>query len=380
MLSQAAMAMQAEHDHHAILELAADYLERMVPYDKISVYHADTDSGRFRPVLSRSLKDPGSSETVMGYSFGIGVGITGWAFALGTPQRVNDADAHPASRHVPGTANVDESMLLIPLICGDSRLGMLNLVRFRRDAFEASDLTVADLMAHIVAPAWRNAELYAEQAQYAVTDSLTGLLNTRWLREASHRELAMAERTGTPMAVLMIDLDNFKQINDSCGHAAGDAALRSVARNLLVRVRSEDAVVRYGGEEFALILRDCGLAGARRVAQKIRKGLAVIELPVESTVPIVTASVGIALFPEHGRTVGQLLGAADAAMYTAKRRGKDRAAVARSLGSRAVDSGRDQKAELRPTGRRIAATTPEPRTATSPRRAEMRTSKPASSA
>ncbi|MGA7172673.1 MAG: diguanylate cyclase [Candidatus Dormiibacterota bacterium] len=326
-LSQAARAFQSENDPNSILELAADYLDRVVPADGISIYAADWDSGRFRPILARSLKDPTYAGAVMDHSFALGTGLTGWAFDMGAPQRVNDADAHPAAGHVPGTTTEDESMLLIPLVSGDYRLGMLNMVRFRKDAFPAYDLTVAGLVAHMAAAAWRNVQLYAEQVQYAITDSLTGLLNTRWLRDAAGRELAIAERSETSLAILMLDLDNFKHVNDSCGHAAGDAILRSVGRTLQRSVRAEDAAVRYGGEEFVLILRGCDLPAARRVAREIRHGLAEIALPPQCTVPRVTASIGVALFPKHGRTIGQLLGVADAAMYSAKRRGRDRVAV-----------------------------------------------------
>ena len=326
-LSQAASGFQAESDPSSILELAADYLDRVVPCDGISIYQADWDSGRFRPLLARSLKDPTYAAAVMDHSFSLGTGLTGWAFDMGGPQRVNDADAHPAAGHVPGTVTEDESMLLIPLVSGDYRLGMLNMVRFRKDGFLATDLTVAGLVAHMAAAAWRNVELYAEQVQYAITDSLTGLLNTRWLRDAAGRELAIAERSESTLAILMIDLDNFKLVNDSCGHAAGDATLRSVGRTLQRSVRAEDAAVRYGGEEFVLILRGCELPAARRVAREIRRALAEIPMPEHSAVPRVTASIGVALFPKHGRTIGQLLGVADAAMYSAKRRGRDRLAV-----------------------------------------------------
>ncbi|MGH7667670.1 MAG: diguanylate cyclase [Candidatus Dormibacteria bacterium] len=326
-LSEAAQSFQSENDPHSILELAADYLERVVPADGVSIYAADWDSGRFRPLLARSLKDPTYAGAVMDHSFSLGTGLTGWAFDMGAPQRVNDADAHPAAGHVPGTVTEDESMLLIPLVSGDYRLGMLNMVRFRKDGFLAYDLTVAGLVAHMAAAAWRNVQLYAEQVQYAITDSLTGLLNTRWLRDASGRELAIAERSSTTLAILMIDLDNFKHVNDSCGHATGDAILRNVGRTLQQSVRAEDAAVRYGGEEFVLILRGCDLRAARRVSRQIRRGLAEISLPPQSTVPRVTASIGVALFPKHGPTIGQLLAVADAAMYTAKRRGRDRVAV-----------------------------------------------------
>ncbi len=327
-LVHAARSFQAEHDHQVILEMAADHLGRLVPADGLAVYEADWDSLRFRPLLAHSASEPSYVTGVMGHSFPIGSGITGWAFDLGTPQMVNDADSHPAAGHVPGTGAEDESMLLIPLVAGDHRLGILNLARFRRDAFVPEDLTMASLVGHMAAAAWRNAQLYAEQLQHAITDPLTGLLNTRWLRDAGRRELAAAERSGHAMVLMMIDLDSFKMVNDSCGHGAGDNVLRAVGGVLQAVVRAEDAAVRYGGEEFVLLLPDCGLGGARRVANEVRRQLVQIPLPAECTLSKVTASIGLASFPIQGRTVGQLLGAADAAMYAAKRSGGDRVVAA----------------------------------------------------
>ncbi|NNM97352.1 MAG: diguanylate cyclase [Candidatus Dormibacteraeota bacterium] len=321
----AARSFQAEHDPVVVLETAADHLGRLVPSDGLAVYEADWDSLRFRPILARSLSEPSYQTGVMGHNFPIGSGITGWAFDLGTPQLVNDADSHPAAGHVPGTTNDDESMLLVPLVAGDHRLGILSLVRFRRDAFTSDDLNMASLVGHMAAAAWRNAQLYSEQLQHAITDPLTGLLNTRWLRDAGRRELAAAERSSGPLVLMMIDLDRFKAINDSCGHGAGDNVLRAVGQALQDSVRAEDAAVRYGGEEFVLLLPSSDVAGARRVAKEIRRRLALIPLPPACAVTRVTASIGMATFPTHGRTVGQLLGAADAAMYTAKRRGGNRA-------------------------------------------------------
>jgi two-component system cell cycle response regulator len=177
----------------------------------------------------------------------------------------------------------------------------------------------------MAAAAWRNAQLYSEQLQHAITDPLTGLLNTRWLRDAGRRELVLAERSGRQLMLLMIDLDKFKKLNDSCGHAAGDTVLRAVALELQRAIRAEDAAVRYGGEEFVLLLHDAGPEGAARVVRQLRSRLARIPLPPGSAIPKVTASFGIAAFPDHGRTVTKLLQEADSAMYAAKRRGGNRA-------------------------------------------------------
>ncbi|HVD03537.1 MAG TPA: diguanylate cyclase [Candidatus Dormibacteraeota bacterium] len=327
-LGHAARSLQAEHDPGVILELAADHLARMVPYDGLTIYQADWDALRFRPLLARSEAERSYVEGVMGHTFAIGTGVTGWAFDLGTPQIVNDADAHPAAGHLPGTSVDDESMLLIPLVAGDHRLGIMNLVRFRTDAFAISDLTTATLMGHMTAAAWRNAQLYAEQLQHAITDPLTGLLNTRWLRDSARRELALAERQQRDLMLLMVDLDQFKLVNDSCGHGAGDAVLRAVGRALQEAVRAEDAAIRYGGEEFVVLLHDAGPEGATRVWRELQRRLAEIPLPPECPLKRVTASAGLARYPDHGRTISQLLGAADAAMYSVKRLGGNEVASA----------------------------------------------------
>ncbi len=327
-LGHAARSFQAEQDPQQVLETAADQLERLVPCDGLAMYQADWDALRFRPLLARSPVEDSYVAGVMGHTFPIGAGITGWAFDLGSPQLISDADSHPAAGHVPGTAPDDESMLVIPMVAGDHRLGVVNVTRFRRDAFTAEELTMASLVVHMAAAAWRNAQLYSEQLQHAITDPLTGLLNTRWLRDAGRRELALAERSGRKLMLLMVDLDKFKLLNDSCGHAAGDAALRAVALELQHAVRAEDAAVRYGGEEFVLLLHNAGVEGAARVARQLRNRLARIPLPQGAAIPKVTASIGIAAFPDHGRTVSKLLGEADAAMYTAKRQGGNRAVMA----------------------------------------------------
>ncbi|MGC8473439.1 MAG: diguanylate cyclase [Candidatus Dormibacteria bacterium] len=324
-LGHAARSFQGEQDPQQVLETAADQLERLVPSDGLAIYQADWDALRFRPLLARSSAEPAYVAGVMGHSFSLSAGITGWAFDLGAPQLISDADSHPAAGHVPGTAPDDESMLVIPMVAGDHRIGVVNVTRFRRDAFSAQELTMATLIVHMAAAAWRNAQLYSEQLQHAITDPLTGLLNTRWLRDAGRRELALAERSGRQLMLLMIDLDKFKKLNDSCGHAAGDAVLRAVALELQRSIRAEDAAVRYGGEEFVLLLHDAGPEGARRVARQLRTRLARIPLPPGSAIPRVTASVGIAAFPDHGRTVDKLLQEADSAMYAAKRRGGNRA-------------------------------------------------------
>ncbi|TMB90554.1 MAG: diguanylate cyclase, partial [Chloroflexi bacterium] len=120
-----------------------------------------------------------------------------------------------------------ESLLAVPLVAGNQRLGMIDLWRDGLDAFNEEELERCALFGFITAVALRNAQMYEELEQIALTDALTGLFNIRWWRDMGARLTAQSRRTGAGLAVLMVDLDHFKQINDSAGHAAGDRALRA---------------------------------------------------------------------------------------------------------------------------------------------------------
>ncbi|MBV9823561.1 MAG: GGDEF domain-containing protein [Actinobacteria bacterium] len=158
----------------------------------------------------------------------------------------------------------------------------------------------------------------------ATTDSKTGLLNAAAWQELSQRELLRAQRDGSPCAVLLLDLDHFKQVNDTVGHLAGDAALRAVGDVLKRELRGYDAVARFGGEEFVIFLDDLGGAAAWQVAERVLgriRGLTAGDATVRCSL---TGSIGMAAYPEHGQTLTELMEQADGALYAAKRAGRDR--------------------------------------------------------
>ena len=157
-----------------------------------------------------------------------------------------------------------------------------------------------------------------------MTDPLTSLYNNRWLRDAGERDLASVARDHTSLALLLLDIDHFKTVNDSSGHAAGDLVLQRVATRLRGSVRTEDAVVRYGGEEFVVLLRRCGAAEAVTIAEALRTAVRQVALPADCPLEQLTVSIGIAAYPEDGTDLDLLLGAADRAMYTSKHTGRDR--------------------------------------------------------
>ncbi len=329
-LSSAALALQAEHDPQRILAVIAEQLSLVVPVDDLSIYEADHANQQF---VAAFATGPQVSE-IMADSFPLTAGLNGWAFALGIPQNLANAGAHPAALIIPNTPFEHESLLLIPLVAGDHKLGMLNCRRMGLNRFTDEDLEAASLFGHTAAAAWHNAQLYEELARRAMTDGLTGLFNSRWLREAGEREIADCRRRGTSLSIVLVDLDHFKQINDTGGHAAGDVVLQRVAEELRRTTRAGDAAVRLGGEEFILILGDSDAEGALRVAGDLRRALANVPIPAACAgIDQITASIGVASFPQHAEVLEDLVRAADVAMYGAKAEGRDRVKVALDAGA-----------------------------------------------
>jgi diguanylate cyclase (GGDEF)-like protein len=162
----------------------------------------------------------------------------------------------------------------------------------------------------------------------SIRDPLTGLFNRRYMEESLEREIARATRSATPVAVLILDLDHFKAINDTCGHAAGDHVLRELGAILRFRSRTEDVAARHGGEEFLLMLPGMDKIDAVQRAEELRIAISEIQLLEDGIdLPKVTVSIGVAVFPDHGYTAEDLLRSVDRALYKAKNAGRDRVAL-----------------------------------------------------
>lgn len=331
-LSDAASALQSEHDPMRILGVMAEHMSRVVPVSEMAIFVADYETHRFIPVLA--LGD--DRDEILANGFSLDAGLTGWAFATGKPQKVSDSSTHPNAIQVPGTQIVEESLLLVPLVAGEHKLGVINCWRLGKAQFSDRDLEAASLFAHVAASAWRNAQLYAELVSAAMTDPLTHLYNSRWLRDAGDRDLMRAARAGKPVALLLVDLDHFKTVNDNAGHAAGDLMLQRVANRLRTVVRGSDAVVRLGGEEFVVLLHDCDAAAATKVAETVRRTVREVPVPAACALDELTASIGVAAYPDHGDELDALLAAADRAMYAAKASGRDRIQQAAREGERSA--------------------------------------------
>jgi diguanylate cyclase (GGDEF)-like protein len=187
------------------------------------------------------------------------------------------------------------------------------LSRSERRRLESTVTSAAPVLANL-----RNLEIAETRA---VTDSLTGLANARAAAQDLDRIVAFAGRTGTPLAAILLDLDNFKRINDNFGHPIGDEVLAAVGDVLLRGTRASDFVARYGGEEFLILLQDTEATSAVALGEKLREGIRQVQVP--GLTGRVAASFGVASIPEHAADGESLVRAADRALYAAKKGGRD---------------------------------------------------------
>lgn len=222
-------------------------------------------------------------------------------------------------------------VLALPLQGQDGEAGLVVVMEDDR-AFEAREIERARAIAAQAEIALANAERYVRAKERAFIDDCTEVYNARYLLESLDREIRRAERYGSPLSVLFIDLDRFKLVNDHHGHLVGSQALRQLSQVILQCVRQVDTLARYGGDEFTVVLVDTDFEIAQRVAERIRR--TVEETPFDAGrghALRLTCSVGVATYPLHGTTREGLIDVADKAMYRAKSNGRNRVCTAVDL-------------------------------------------------
>lgn len=214
-------------------------------------------------------------------------------------------------------------VVALPLICGERILGVLEGMRYT-GSFKRSDVELLNALSLPLASALANAVRIAEAERLSQTDDLTKLHNARYMRQFLLNEIRRARRYGSSVAALFLDLDNFKKVNDRHGHLVGSHVLMEVAAVILLSVRDTDAVARYGGDEFVIVLPDTGIELAGVVAERIRETISDYEFTGGKRLQLaLTASFGLATFPHHASSPQQLIACADTAMYEAKAANKN---------------------------------------------------------
>ena len=224
------------------------------------------------------------------------------------------------------------SIIGIPLKIGEGIVGVLNMARSATGGFSPSELRLLGLLADQAAVAISNANLHQMISRQAYSDTLTGLPNRRALDERLEEEVQSARRNNYSFAVVMMDLDGFKDVNDTYGHAIGDEVLRLVFNQMARGVRNTDFLARYGGDELTLILTQSDISSARIVTEKIVEGMKKLKFVFPDKKKLkLGISGGIAIYPVHARNGPDLLRAADAALYQAKKHNRGTFQMARGV-------------------------------------------------
>ena len=251
-----------------------------------------------------------------------------WALRRGQMHLVALAGNAPVCAHV-GGGEVTGAYACVPMMAQNETVGLLYLRKGPGKEISDASQNILKAVGEQVSLSLSNLRLRESMRQQSIRDPLTGMFNRRYLEESFNREIARVERKSAPLAFVLLDVDHFKRFNDTFGHEAGDAVLRTIAQTLMDHIRASDLASRFGGEEFAVLLPEATLEQACEKAEVLRKAIQLLNLH-QSGKPLgpVTASFGVASWPRHGKTMAELMKAADMALYDAKGQGRNRVVVA----------------------------------------------------
>jgi diguanylate cyclase (GGDEF)-like protein/PAS domain S-box-containing protein len=257
-----------------------------------------------------------------------------WSVRRGRLHRVDNPQEILLCRHV--SEAIPGGYLCVPLIAQGETLGVFHIRLGTPAEEQAAELAVAKeqlalTVAEDMALALANLKLRETLRSQAIRDPLTDLFNRRYMEETLERELTRVKRQGAPLGMIMLDLDHFKQYNDTYGHSAGDDLLSALGSLMKSQIREEDIACRYGGEEFLLILPGSSMEVTLERAEILRQAVKEMHLRYRSLKPI-TLSLGVAAYPDHGDIGLEIIQAADGALYRAKQAGRDRVMTAEDAG------------------------------------------------
>jgi diguanylate cyclase (GGDEF)-like protein len=258
--------------------------------------------------------EAGATAHAMGKRIPLGTGILGRVARTGERALVQNA----VQGQLPGILPESRAVLCIPITYGETLLGVLNIESRNENAFTPQDVLILNTLADLLATALHNAFVFQKLQQQSITDGLTGIKTRRFFWEALSAEWKRASRSGRPFSVVLIDLDKFKEVNDTMGHFEGDLVLARVGRLLEQKSRQSNVVARYGGDEFIVLMPETSPDQATVLAERLRQWIASEPMLSEHKI---TGSFGVASFPTHGFSIEDIIRVADAGMYVSKRSG-----------------------------------------------------------
>jgi len=312
--------LRSTHDMGQILDSILSTASDAVLADAGCLWLFTGTRDELYPALSRGVDEDALDR------LRVGEGIAGLAAERGiTVKLPTDGGGPKHSRNEPRFPVT----LAVPLYSAQRVTGVISLYREGAVPFDRKDLDTVVFLAEQGGVAIENVLLHEDAQRLSLTDGLTGVWNRRYLQMQFRQTLASANRFDRPFSVLMLDLDNFKDVNDTHGHQRGDSILIEFAERAGAALREIDTFVRYGGEEFVCLLAETDISGARTTAEKIRQTISSDPFTAVGESPVsVTVSIGVACYPLHGSGYQSLIEAADQALYRAKEDGRDRVRVA----------------------------------------------------
>jgi diguanylate cyclase (GGDEF)-like protein/putative nucleotidyltransferase with HDIG domain len=292
-----------------MLEKIATEIENSLAYDHIGIATLDYST---KELVVQA--EAGARKEARGRRIEIGEGIVGQVGRSGQMAMVREANALTPKMVLAGSV----ASIALPVIYAEQLLGVLYVESSKPCEFPEQEILLLRTLADLFAGALHNALTFQKAQEQAITDGLTGVKTHRFLMEALSAEWKRSTRANRPFALVLMDLDRFKFVNDFYGHLEGDVILRRVGHILEQNCRRSDVVARYGGDEFVILMPETSMEQARQLANKLRTWVASDPLLRDKNI---TASFGIAGFPIHGSTPQELLQVADSSMYLSKHQG-----------------------------------------------------------
>lgn len=324
-LRRASQALGAALSEQAVLEAALSAASEIAAYDFAAVTQYDTETRTHS--VRKAVGD--GAEGLSSLSFRDNTSLT--AMAVKNRHYLPYRGEFDAGSQVVYTQKTSltgmQSLLILPLVVRDTAIGTLALAAHRRDAFGNHVRPTLSALASQLAVALSNADSVRRLEELATTDGLTGCFNKRYFNDQLTAKLGAAGRFSRKLSLIIVDLDHFKVVNDTYGHATGDVVIKELGAIMLRIKRETDIVARFGGEEFCLLCEETDTGGAQLLAERLRQELERTTFETELGKLKVTCSLGVATFPDLARTRDGLFETADRALYKAKHAGRNQVGV-----------------------------------------------------